>query len=126
GLTDALHEDLLNSFKPAFLGRVALVPYYPLSDDVMVKIINLKLGKVGRRVTENYGATFTYSDDVVENIAARCQEVESGARNVDHILTKTLLPEMSEEFLTRAADGDAIEKVHVSYDTESGFVYEIG
>ncbi|MCH9672302.1 MAG: type VI secretion system ATPase TssH, partial [Gammaproteobacteria bacterium] len=64
GLTDALHEDLLNSFKPAFLGRVALVPYYPLSDDVMVKIINLKLGKVGRRVTENYGATFTYSDEV--------------------------------------------------------------
>ena len=95
----ALFPELLKTFKPAFLGRVTIVPYYPLSDEVMRKIIVLKLGKVGRRVEEHYKATFSYAPELVDTIARRCTEVDTGARNVDHILTRTLLPEMSAEFL---------------------------
>jgi len=90
------------------------VPYYPISDDVMREIIKLQLSRIGRRLKENHGAEFGYDDNVVTEIANRCKEVESGARNVDHILTRTLLPEMSREFLGRMAAGESISRVHVS------------
>ncbi len=97
--TKAIFPELLNTFRPAFLGRMIIVPYYPLDDDVMKKIIRLKLGKIAQRVRENHRADFSYDDQLVDTIAARCTEVDTGARNVDHILTQTLLPEMSGEFL---------------------------
>ncbi|MEJ2643717.1 MAG: type VI secretion system ATPase TssH [Gammaproteobacteria bacterium] len=124
GLAEALHPELLKTFKPAFLGRVTVVPYFPLADDVMKQIIRLKLGKVARRVRENYNAPFDYSDALVDSIAQRCTEVESGARNVDHILTRTLLPELSAQFLTRVANGQAIASVRVDVDS-NGFVYDL-
>jgi type VI secretion system protein VasG len=102
------------------------VPYYPISDDVMKSIIRLQLGRIAQRLRENHKAHFTCSDDLVDNIASRCKEVESGARNVDHILTRSLLPEMSQEFLSRMAAGEAISKVHVSVDDRGAFRYEIG
>jgi type VI secretion system protein VasG len=125
GLTEAVYEDLLKVFKPAFLGRVRLVPYYPLSDEVMSRIIELKLGKIARRVAERYSSAFSYEPSVVSSIAARCQEVQSGARNVDHILTGTMLPELSSEFLDRVAKSITISSVHVSHSPDKGFVYEI-
>ena len=82
-LAEAIHPELLNSFKPAFLGRVVVVPYFPLGDDIMRQIAELKLGKVARRVDENYKAKFTWSESVVDHIVSRCTEVDSGARNVD-------------------------------------------
>ena len=124
GLAEALHPELLKTFKPAFLGRVTVVPYFPLSDDVMKRIIGLKLGKVARRVRENYNALFAYSDRLVDGIARRCTEVESGARNVDHILTRTLLPELAAQFLGRVASGQAITAVHVDMG-DNGFSYDI-
>jgi type VI secretion system protein VasG len=125
GLVEALRPDLLRVFKPAFLGRLITVPYYPITDDVMRKIIELQLGKIRARLQENNRAQFSYDDALVTAIAQRCTEVESGARNVDHILTRTLLPEISREFLARMAEGQAITKVHVSVDADGGFRYEI-
>ncbi len=125
GLADALHADLLKTFKPAFLGRVTLIPYFPLGDEVLRGIIELKLGQVVRRIHENYRASFEYSPEVVNSILARCQEVESGARNIDHIMTRTLLPELSGELLARMAEGQSVSKVRVDVDGEGRFLYEL-
>ena len=124
-LVEALRPDLLKVFKPAFLGRLITVPYYPITDDVMRKIIELQLGRIRTRLQENNRAQFSYDDALVTAVAQRCTEVESGARNVDHILTRTLLPEISREFLARMAEGQAIAKVHISVDGDGGFRYEI-
>ena len=124
GLGEALHPELLNTFKPAFLGRVTLVPYFPLSDDVMQSIVRLYLGRIARRIEENHKAQFTYDPELPAGVAARCTEVESGARNVDHILTQTLLPELSAEFLARMAEEKPIGRVNVSLDGNGSFRYE--
>lgn len=121
----AIFPELLKTFKPAFLGRVSIIPYYPLSDSVLKQIVRLKLGKVARRVVENYGATFDYSPDLIELIASRCTEVDTGARNVDHILTKTLLPELSAEVLARLAAGQEIKGIRINASTDGQFLYEI-
>jgi type VI secretion system protein VasG len=126
GLAEALRPDLLKFFKPAFLGRLIVIPYFPISDEVMRQIIKLQLGRIERRLAENHRAQFTYDDALVTEIASRCKEVESGARNVDHILTRTLLPEISQEVLGRMARGEAIGGVHVSVDTSGAFKYEVG
>lgn len=123
-LGTALHEELLKTFKPAFLGRITVIPYFPLEDDVMRRIIRLKLRKVARRVNENYNAKFDYTDAVVSAIAARCTEVDTGARNVDKILNKTLLPELSNEFLTSMAEAKSFTRVLVDAD-DSGFKYSL-
>jgi type VI secretion system protein VasG len=125
GLAEALRPDLLKSFKPALLGRLSVVPYFPLGDDVMRQIIKLQLRHIGDRLRLNHRATLSYDDALVSAIAGRCKEVESGARNVDHILTGTLLPEISREFLTRMAEGHPIERVHVGVDNEGKFAYRI-
>jgi type VI secretion system protein VasG len=125
GLVEAIRPELLKVFKPALLGRMVVVPYYPIGDDVMRLIIRLQLGRIERRLAENHGAQFSYDDAVVEEIAARCKEVESGARNVDHILTRTLLPEMSGEFLSRMAAGEPVSRVRVSLAEGGAFSYEI-
>jgi type VI secretion system protein VasG len=125
GLGEALRPDLLKSFKPALLGRLTLVPYFPLSDEVLRKIVQLQLKRIGDRMRENHRATFSYDDNVVTTIAGRCKEVESGARNVDHILTGTLLPEISREFLARLAEGSSVSRVHVGVDAEGKFTYQI-
>jgi type VI secretion system protein VasG len=124
GLAEALHPELLKTFKPAFLGRVVLVPYFPLGDASMRRIVELQLGRIGRRVRENHRAEFTYAPELVAGVAARCTEVESGARNVDHILTRSLLPEMSAEFLARMAEGKPIAKIHVSMNADGAFQYD--
>lgn len=125
GLAEAIRPELLKAFPPALLGRLIVAPYYPIADDVMQRIIRLQLGRIAQRMKENHKAQFTYSDDLVANVASRCKEVESGARNVDHILTRTLLPELSQEFLTRMASNQAIAKVHVSIDEKGAFQYAI-
>ena len=124
-LADALRPDLLKVFKPAFLGRAIIVPYYPIADDIMKKIIELQLGRIQKRLFENHRAQFSYDRALVDEVARRCTEVESGARNVDHILTRTLLPEISKEFLARMASGDAIGRVHITVGNQGGFQYEI-
>jgi len=126
GLGAALHPELLKTFKPAFLGRLKVVPYFPLSDETMRMIVELQLGRIGRRIHDAYAAEFDYAAEVVSSVAARCTEVDTGARNVDHVLTRTLLPELSAEFLAYMADGKAIRRVHVSVNDDGLFQYEIG
>ena len=126
GLTGAIRPELLKVFKPALLGRMSVVPYYPIGDDVMRQIIRLQLGRIAERLKENHGADFGYDESVIDEIAGRCKEVESGARNVDHILTRTLLPEMSGEFLSRMAEGKSISKVRMTVDEQKKFQYEMG
>jgi type VI secretion system protein VasG len=123
GLAQALRPDLLKAFKPALLGRLNIVPFFPLGDDVMRQIIKLQLRRIADRLRLNHRATLSYDDALVTAIAGRCTEVESGARNVDHILTGTLLPEISREFLTRMAEGTPVHRVHVGVDAEGKFAY---
>jgi type VI secretion system protein VasG len=125
GLAAAIRPDLLKVFKPALLGRLTVVPYFPLSDEVLRQIIQLQLGRIGQRLSDNHKATFTYDEAVIRAIAERCQEVESGARNIDHILTGTLLPELSREILSRMAEGQATSSVHVGVDAQGLFTYRI-
>jgi type VI secretion system protein VasG len=125
GLVEAIRPELIKVFKPALLGRMVVVPYYPITDEVMREIIKLQLGRIGQRIDENHNAEFLYDDSVVAEIANRCKEVESGARNVDHILTRTVLPEMSGEFLSRMASGQPVSRVHVSVTDVGAFKYDI-
>lgn len=125
-LAEAIHPELLKSFKPAFLGRITVIPYFPLSDSIMRQIATLKLGKIARRIREHYDAPFTWSEGVLDNIVSRCTEVDSGARNVDRILTGTLLPQLSAEFLSRMAEGVAIKSVAVEVgESGAGFRFEM-
>ena len=100
------------------------MPYYPLHGDVLRDIIQLKLGKIVRRVRANHGADVVYGDDVVDLVLTRCTESESGARNVDAILTRTLLPAISTEILDRMAQATPFSRVAVSV-TDGEFAYEI-
>ncbi len=124
-LTEMLRPELLAHFKPAFLGRLKIVPFFPISDSNMRLIVKLKLDKIIRRMKENKKILFSYGEELIESIAARCTEVDSGARNVDHILTNTLLPEMSKELLTKMAEVEHINEVKVTLDGGEGFVFDI-
>ena len=124
-IVETIKPGLDKVFKPAFLGRMSIVPYYPISESVMKLIIKLQLGRIGKRLAENHGATFGWDEAVVNEIGSRCKEVESGARNVDSILTKTVLPDLSGEFLSRMAEGASISKVYVRVDEGGKFVYDI-
>jgi type VI secretion system protein VasG len=125
GLASVLRPDLLKTFKPALLGRLTVVPYFPLTDDALRQIIHLQLRRIGDRIRQNHRATFTYDEPLVATIAGRCKEVESGARNVEHILTGTLLPEISREVLGRMAEAKPIEHVHVTANGEGKLVYQL-
>ncbi|HUT30754.1 MAG TPA: type VI secretion system ATPase TssH [Sedimentisphaerales bacterium] len=122
GVCKALRKPLLQVFPAALLGRLVVVPYYPISDETLRLIIRLQLGRIGRRTMQNHKIPFTYDDKVVELIAGRCTEVESGARTVDAILTNTLLPEISQELLTRLMEGKTAKRVHVGAK-DSEFTY---
>jgi type VI secretion system protein VasG len=113
GIAQALRPQLLKTFPAALLGRLVVIPYYPLSDEMLKLIIKLQLGRIQKRVTANYDVPMTYDDDLINLVASRCTEVESGGRAIDAILTQTLLPEISEQFLKQMMDGGKIEKVHV-------------
>jgi len=123
-LLEALRPELQKAFKPALLGRMVPIVYYPISDDVLRLIIKLQLKKIEQRIMENHKAQFTYDDAVIETIAKRCTDVDSGARNIYNILTGTMLPEMSSQVLAKMANGEGISKVHVGAKDEH-FVYDI-
>ncbi len=123
-LVKAMKPELDKVFKPAFLGRLVIVPYYPVRDEALKKIIVLKLGKIQKRMAENHRVTLDYTPELVNTVADRCTEVESGARNVDNILTNSLLPEISRELLSRMADGLDISHVQVGVDEAGAFTYQ--
>jgi len=124
-LAEALRPELMKYFKPAFLGRVTLVPYFPLPDTIIRRIVTLQMERIRRRVRETCRATLSWDPALEEVIASRCTESSSGARNVENILSRTLLPELSVEVLSRLAEGAAIEHVHVGLDPDGSFKYDI-
>jgi type VI secretion system protein VasG len=122
GIGKALREPLLKAFPAAFLGRLVVVPFYPLGDAVLRKIVRLQLGRIEKRIQENHNIPFSYDDAVVELVNSRCTEVESGARMVDAILSHTLLPEISSEILSRMLEGEVLTRIHVGVKN-AGFAY---
>jgi len=124
-LSEMLRPQLYKSFKPAFLGRVKVIPYYPISDDVLAEIIELKLGRIRDRIAANHRAQFSWDESLVEAVLARCTEVDSGARNVDHILNGTLLPELAQQVLERVAQGARMERIAVRAGEDGEFEYEV-
>lgn len=113
-------------FKPALLARMQIVPFYPLIGAPLEKIVRLKLNKIGKRLRENQKLELAYSDDVVRSIAARCTEVETGARNIDHIINRTVLPELSTELLTRMGAEEAdFTQVEIGMGEGGAFRYAL-
>jgi type VI secretion system protein VasG len=113
GLEKALRAPLVKVFPDALLNRLVVVPYYPISKEMLQMIIKLNLGRVEKRVQANHKVPFTYDNSVPELIGKRCTELERGARMVDALITNTLLPEIGREFLNRLVAGSAIHRVHV-------------
>ncbi len=113
GIAKALREPLLKVFPPALLGRLVVIPYYPLNDEMLGAIIRLQLGRIAKRVGQSHKIPFTYDDEVVRLIASRCTELESGGRMIDAILTNSVLPTISGEFLRRMMDGKPVARVEV-------------
>ena len=124
GLVKALKPELNKIFKPAFLGRLVIIPYFPVRDQALKKIITLKLGKIQRRLFENHRIQLTYDDPLIEEVARRCTEVESGARNVDNILTNTMLPEISRRILSGLAERQKLDAIRVSTGPDGAFSYD--
>lgn len=124
-LAEALRTPLLEVFPAALLGRLVTIPYYPLTDDMLKLIIEIQLERVERRFLSNHGAAFKYDDRVVDLILSRCQEVESGGRMIDAILTQTLLPDLSQEILSRMMDGEQLGALEVTAENDQ-FKYEFG
>ncbi len=124
-LADLLRPSLMKHFKPAFLGRLSVVPFYPIGDEVLANIIRLKLARIGSRVLDNHKALFEYDDALVAAVLSRCTEVDSGARNVDNILGGTLLPEIADSVLARMMEGGAIARVKVGATRAGKFKYLI-
>ena len=122
-LTSAIRPILSNHFKPALLARMQIVPFYPLVGDVLKDIVELKLNKVVKRLKGSQNMDLVYSAEVVEQIAGRCKEVETGARNIDHIINRTLLPEISTQILEQMADPVEYQTLTVGMDSEGGFSY---
>jgi type VI secretion system protein VasG len=118
-----LKPELNKIFKPAFLGRLVIAPYFPVRDEILKQIITLKLEKLRRRMWDSHRLTFVYDGQLVDVVASRCTEVESGARNVDNILTNTLLPDISRRLLTAMAEGRTLESISVSAVEGGAFVY---
>jgi type VI secretion system protein VasG len=125
GMARAIREPLLKIFPPALLGRLVTIPYYPLSDEMLGKIVRLQLDRIKKRIEARYRIPFEFGDDVVRLVVSRCTESESGGRMIDAILTNTMLPEVSREFLQRMMKGDEIRSARVSV-ADGEFAYDFG
>ncbi len=122
-LVKALKPELNKVFQPAFLGRLVIIPYYPIRDENLKKIVQLKLGKIRKRILENHNIRLACDEALIDEVAKRCTEVESGARNVDNILTNTLLPEVSRQLLAWMAEGVKVTEIKVGVGADGQFVY---
>jgi type VI secretion system protein VasG len=120
-LAEALRPELLKLFKPAFLGRCSVIPYFPLADDIIRRIVSLQLDRIRKRSLENYRAELSWNEDLVAEIASRCTEVESGARNIEYILSRGLLPQLSAHVLSVMAEGGQVGSIVVSIEADGRF-----
>ncbi|MGM4872622.1 type VI secretion system ATPase TssH [Bradyrhizobium sp. 956_D2_N1_5] len=121
-LAKMLRPELLKVFPAALLGRIVSIPYFPLSDEMLAGIVRLQLDRIGRRLRDNHNASFDYDDAVVEHIVSRCNDPDSGGRMIDNIITNTLLPELSREFLSKSLAKEEIKQARVSIENDK-FAY---
>jgi len=121
-LLEKIRPELLEHFRPAFLGRTTIVPYYPLRKNVLTKIVEINLKRIEKRVTEHYGASFSYDESLVDHLASRCNDPDTGARNVENILTRSILPGLASECLQKMAEGSDIQNIHIGL-AEDGVNY---
>ena len=124
-IIESLQPSLHKSFKPAFLGRMRIVPYYPLHDDLLAQIIEHKLLKINQRIFEQHGTQLSFSQDLVELILSRCTEVDSGARNIDNILNGSVLPDLATHLLTAMVDDNSPLQISIDVDENQQIVYEL-
>ena len=125
GLTQALRPELLKTFKPAFLGRVTVVPYGPLSPEIIREIVEIALGRVRERIGASYGADFAWTAEAADAVAARCTETQSGARNIESILNQTVIPALASRMLSRMIEQKPTASVLINIDGAGEFVYQI-
>jgi type VI secretion system protein VasG len=125
GLTEALRPELLETFKPAFLGRCTLVPYMPLDGETLRQIAQLQLDRLGKRIDDTYGAAFDYDSALVDTIVERCRQSETGARNVEHIINRSILPKLSGALLQAMGDGEAVRRVQLGLDDNGDVNYRL-
>jgi len=123
-LTEAIRPELQAHFKPALLARMTIVPFFPIQGEVLESIVKIKLDKVGKRLKQSQSLKLIYNDDVIKQIADRCTDIESGARNIDHIVNKTLLPLISTEILTNIGDETEYKDLQLSIGPKGEFVTE--
>ena len=125
GIAKALREPLQKEFPPALLGRLVVIPYYPLNDEMISAITHLQLDRIQKRIEKNHKIPLSYDDDVIKLIASRCTELESGGRMIDAILTNSVLPAISKVMLTRLMEEDPVSKVHIGVsDNEFSYVFD--
>ena len=125
GIAKALREPLQKEFPAALLGRLVVIPYYPLNDEMISAITHLQLDRIQKRIEENHKIPLSYDEDVIKLIASRCTELESGGRMIDAILTNSVLPAISKVMLTRLMEDVPISKVHISVsENEFNYAYD--
>ena len=117
-LLEAVRPELLGHFRPAFLGRTTIIPYSPLSREVLVTIVDINMKRIERRIHEHYGAEFSFDDSVVQHIVDRCQDPDTGARNVENVISRSILPELAKQSLTRLSEDLTLESVHLGMDAD--------
>lgn len=124
-IVNGLRDQLNTVFKPAFLGRLNIIPYYPVQKEILVNIVRLKLERIKSRFEYNHRATLVYDPNIIEAIAERCTDTDSGARSIDNILSGSLMPSLSAQVLDRMARGEAIERLDITLDEQGGFAYAL-
>nr|WP_276583613.1 type VI secretion system ATPase TssH [Pseudomonas sp. RIT-PI-S] len=124
-LVEALRGQLNQVFKPAFLGRLNIIPYYPVQDAVFARIVELKLQRIAQRFERNHQAVLSYDPALVAAIAARCTEVDSGARAIDNILSGTLMPELAQRVLEQMALDKPIQRLTIELGSDGDFAYHL-
>ncbi|SMF29795.1 type VI secretion system protein VasG [Alteromonadaceae bacterium Bs31] len=124
-LLDNFRPQLLNYFKPAFLGRTTLIPFYPLDDEILLKICAINMRKIEKRLMEQYKASFSYDEDVVLHIVGHCQDNDTGARNIENVISRSMLPALATQCLSRMAEGEEINNVHIAVSEDGVFSYQV-
>jgi type VI secretion system protein VasG len=125
-LREVIHHELIAHFQAALLARMKVVPFYPLRKEAMKGIVKLKLGRIGQRLHDAHNMDFQYDPAVVEQITERCTQVDTGARNIDFIIDRTVLPEVSKAMLARMAEEKLPAKLNLGMDEEGNFTYAFG
>jgi type VI secretion system protein VasG len=123
-VAEAARPILINHFKPALLARMEVIPFYTISKDAMGEIVRIKLNSLGKRIQQSQQMRFEYDDAVVNQIVQRCTEVETGARNIDYIINRTLLPQISTEILRAIGEEKPANSLKVSIDGAGAFAYQ--